>query len=606
MSVASKRKSSPVPPADEKSAKNPRRSSTRASAPKTSMDEDFLADSSGANDLQKQQQKERAYWSQFETPLLAAWLVDYDECKRSFADLVALREDCIDLLVSSSWVRRPEETKHISILQSVWLQHRESTSSSITLPGRIVDIVPPPPPPPAKDDDQQAEDIDADMLEETKESDAVNLAPNFAAAATSTPQPKKQVHVPAPPLRQSFSLVNSAGNPNNNRPFLAPPAPMVYIDCRTCCEPNPKGKPSWVCSCGLRGDLATDDPTNAHLARCRLVELQQKAALEQARAQAAISKSSNDSSSSEANSVVAGAAVEALDRLYEKELKAGTPYPLFTGPAAHTQIAAADALTRSREAAYNGLAYHPPSDQLIALVQSGKFWKIGHAIPRPLVYDNGDDGSTTLVKSGTSIVAKSKVPPPPTQCDSVSSFAEAFFGTIGPALIDRPEALLNWMTVGRTALEISRTHPWKEAANYLSQHLSHATAQRKPIMKTNQQIIASIPPAFRQAAAAQHAPNRPGQQPQQQNSQQPQRSNYCYDFNQERCERQQCNRPHVCMACGGAHPGVKCPSKPIQRTPARQNQQTSGGSRVFDDVSSVRSKSSATKPAKSTAPAKAE
>ena len=209
------------------------------------------------------------------------------------------------------------------------------------------------------------------MNDESKESDATNLAQKFAAATTT---PKK----PAP--SHSFSLVDTDGNPNHIGALIAPVAPIFYGDCRTCCEPNPNGRMTWKCSCGLRGDLATNDPTNEHLARCRIVALQQESALAQAKVQASIRKSSNDSSS-DADSTVASA-VEALDRLYEKELKVGPPYPLFGG------------LTRSREAAYNGLAYHPPSDQLVALIQSGKFWKIGHAIPRPLVYDTGDDGAT--------------------------------------------------------------------------------------------------------------------------------------------------------------------------------------------------------------------
>ena len=59
-------------------------------------------------------------------------------------------------------------------------------------------------------------------------------------------------------------------------------------------------------------------------------------------------------------------------------------------------------------------------------------------------------------------------------------------------------------------------------------------------------------------------PSRSGQPPQPRRPQ-TQEPPICYDYNQARCYRAQCNYAHKCTGCGGNHPAVSCPSRGQRR-----------------------------------------
>ena len=147
-----------------------------------------------ANVLQVKQQKERTYWDQYETPILAAWLVDYSVCKLKFATLVVDRTTCLDLLCSEEWVGRPagKVDMQLQTLQQIWIKNRDPSVLLSIVPGRTADHTTKPksnpPSTPASSSGHRLESLAMDMTDdEGKEGEPKkNLDSTFAAAAASS------------------------------------------------------------------------------------------------------------------------------------------------------------------------------------------------------------------------------------------------------------------------------------------------------------------------------------------------------------------------------------------------------------------------------------
>jgi hypothetical protein len=150
--------------------------------------------------------------------------------------------------------------------------------------------------------------------------------------------------------------------------------------------------------------------------------------------------------------------------------KEGLPMPLFTGPdagAAMSHLAAVAHVQR----AHDSSAVVPPSSSLIDLIRAGKLTEIGFAVPRSRLavsaeMDNAV-GAFALTESGQlSHISKLATAPPVVA--SAQQFCLALFATILPALIDRPAAMMEWITLGRTALTLEAQHDWSVARSYVS------------------------------------------------------------------------------------------------------------------------------------------
>jgi hypothetical protein len=75
------------------------------------------------------------------------------------------------------------------------------------------------------------------------------------------------------------------------------------------------------------------------------------------------------------------------------------------------------------------------------------------------------------------------------------------FGTILPVLIDRPAAMMEWITLGRTALALSPTPArWPVAAAYMEQLLAERVPQRKPLSDTSDLVLRTVTFSFPAAA----------------------------------------------------------------------------------------------------------
>ena len=238
-------------------------------------EEDRMADAAqDSNALQNKQQKERKYWDQYDTALLAAWLVDYEQRPETFDQLVINRELCLDTLCSEDWVYRPEGSapKQLLLMQQIWCKRRGDSDGDepMILPGRVqkpsasATVTPKKPAAASSSAGSQPQPPEGEPA-----SPSANLGRRFASAAGHASDGRG---IDPPP--QSFSLVDATGNPHPGTS-----SPVVYAACRTCCTLRQSDRTEWVCSCGLRGDLATDHPANVHLASIRIMMLKKEAAV---------------------------------------------------------------------------------------------------------------------------------------------------------------------------------------------------------------------------------------------------------------------------------------------------------------------------------------
>lgn len=334
---------------------------------------------------------------------------------------------------------------------------------------------------------------------------------------------------------------------------------QVYAECRTCLTKShvPAGK-SFICKkCSLRGDLPTSSEENAFISK----NLMQRSLLDQGLAAPSGSRSVSSESHTQAVSVSASSTLSRIDREFERQTKAGSAYPLFDAaldpgkPPLHTE-----ALGEVRKA-FRSSALDPPSDQLVALIRSGKLKSVGYAIPRKLGTAAEEEGGVALYLSptGDALSAKADVKPPPMR--SFQQFCAALFATIIPALVDKPQALLQWVALGRTALEIEQMYGWSTAVSYIDQLLAERVAKRDGFAAYSEIILSSVShgvpqrhQGYQPHSSAPHAPAATSAPS----------ISCCVDWNKNQCTRgESCRYPHVCRGCGSPHhTGAACPRNP--------------------------------------------
>lgn len=138
---------------------------------------------------------------------------------------------------------------------------------------------------------------------------------------------------------------------------------------------------------------------------------------------------------------------------------------------------AADAPSPSLERAaqklrrhYKGSTFMHPPTELVDLVRSGRLRDVGLAVPR--TYDEAD----AITAAGASRArAREACDPPDAESRlgwatmrGYEDYVAAVTGTILPALIDRPAAMLEWCTLSATIALITREYGWPLAAKYLT------------------------------------------------------------------------------------------------------------------------------------------
>jgi len=516
--------------------------------------------------------EERAFWDTIATSHLFAWATDYDTPlarKLKPDDRIGL----LNFLVETEGVAIPDgnlRSRHEQ-LRKCWRKRNSKgaavpdvlaappAAAAVASPGEPVPDLSGGNTPPLNqlaraEPDEETDDYDLHAHTVTAAARGfaplpANLAAQFALAGAHTPSPL-------------------AASPRPLRACLACNAPTAQTGVFTCGE------------CHLRGDLAIDHPYNTHLLKLEVLRIEGHASPTVSSAAAAGSSSGQPA----AASLKSADRLSAWDSNLARITAAGVDVPLFTGPDAAAGMTARDALARVARA-FDAARFAAPSDQLLAAIRAGKLRDVGFALPRTHAAVQGihetEAGTLSLGADGVPrFTNKAKDAPP---VSSAQAFTTALISTILPALIDRPAALVEWLTLGRTVLALDERYGWANAFQYAQRQLALCIDEGKPFAtETAASVLLPI------ALAA--GPGGAGRGPAAPGSQQAQRSNTgpqtCHNFNNGvPCRLSPCKFAHSCQNCQQlGHGSSSCPNSQQQQSSRR------GPARAGNSGSSVASK----------------
>jgi hypothetical protein len=497
----------------------------------------------------------RKFWDGIATPYLYAWATDY-ETPAAKALQPQDRDGILRFLVETDGVELPAgrtaQLQH-KALTACWRNfNKEGDPPAVEVAAEAPALRRSDTPP--LNQEQELEErallmgIIGQPLRETGAPAPLQAAPSPTAKGTTAP----------PPL--------ALANPYQS----GLPAPVPLALTRQCCTCGsfttlPAGSAAvtvFFCGhCKQRGDLAFGDPLNIHL---RAVAAGQMAL---APVTAAAALSAGQSSNTALKSL------SALDQCLIRMLAREPAMPIFTGGCAGDAIPFREALLLAARA-FDAPKYKPPSEHLVALVRAGKLRDIGYALPRPLDSPGSvtDSESGSLSLSGGTVQFNPKAPAAPALASS-QQLCMALLTTILPALIDKPRAMVDWMTLGRTALALEAAHGWPVASLYLQRELSTAVeAGRSFAASVDPQVLLPIMLESRSLGGRPPQHNSSGGGAPGNNSARPIGRNACYNWNSKSpCAREPCQFLHVCLGCGSAgHRGQECPDGPVSVPGKRQ------------------------------------
>jgi len=313
--------------------------------------------------------------------------------------------------------------------------------------------------------------------------------------------------------------------------------------------------PEFLCPhCRLRGDLPISDPINAHL----------RAVVMRPPAPAVASPTALVTTLSGQSTDNALKPLSALDASLVRVAAYGVAQPRFVGADAAAALTHQQALALSARA-WDTAKFQSPSDSLVALIRAGKLRDVGFALPRLHQTAHGRDEaeSGSLSLSGNSISFVNKAPVAPV-ISSSQQLAMALFSSILPALIDRPAALMGWITLGRTALAMESQWGWPAAAQYMQRQLASCIDAGRPFADSADPhvlfpILATLSHTQPRAAGT-PALHSTGPRSGSAGSS----KSVCYNWNSDKaCRSTDCKFAHQCLGCGSSdHRGMSCPKGP--------------------------------------------
>lgn len=567
-------------PAAAKSRSEPRSKRARG-AGGGALSEDALADGAGMTALERRQLERAAnesFWSMYDTALLVEWLQDFEEYASHPLSAAELedREIVINHLSKHAWAIRPMEGEELDELVKCWMT-------------RVPAARRPPGPMPGL------------WLHSSSSAAAAAAAPVSAAAPAQRAQPPVRVKIPKPrsltaaealairtpkprAKAQDFMVVNEdeedrgdedeelqhhvrARSPDLMPPPPAPKGPSSMVGCRFClkfttADPESQKTLMFACEhCFRRNDLPITDPTNLALVEDGRAALQASWAAKNAQfaPAAAASSASGQSSDSTASLVLS------RDKLLEKEfavlLESHPANPLFGKPAL---VDFQSALEKNRKA-LGATAFARPSAKLLQLIREGKLTSVGYAVPNPIGSGAGGAGKVTL-ENGSLAVSGAKGAP---EVSSPQLFMQAMFATILPALLNDPQGMLQWITLGRTFLAVFDRWGGKAANSYLEQYLNERVHGQQDFCEVSTSILTNVEQYSRGGSSTVRGADGPRASQQSMGAtgggrERAPRANpssagqTCHDWNNGRCGRPQCQFAHKCNQCGGAHPRASC------------------------------------------------
>jgi hypothetical protein len=598
----------PLVGAEEQSDAKKKRSTRQSNKSKASMNEVVLApdiDPDVLSEGEFQEQLRRRY-DLFDTDLLWAWLYDCDDGLKATAGVTLEwrtdREKILTTLVSQHRIfphveLREADSFWLAQLRKAWSHYylEDAIEAGTPLPGRVDKRVLAAAPPGHRERKQEETEekspTEAGATTPSACSITGSIAPlsmqqQIAAAGAARAQIEIAVRAEAtrlleieerrllsPPSRKSsshdeaasFSSPPAAAAHPTSTPIAstvkqtlpargAPPADTATA-CLTCSTPHPStsmfAPPTWLCQgCGLRGDLPLSSEENRFL-QSRL----QKPA------------SSASASADRPHDIAPSQSAEtrhrnAIDRTLAQTTADGVAFPIFTPrvPEPPPDALVKEALDQGRKAV-GAAGCQFPSDTLLACIQSGKFTQLGWAIPRRIgALPPAESTRLSVDGSGSFQMRHSDGPPVPALA-SLADFMEALVSTILPALIGRPAAASQWLSLSRSVIEVERRTDWANANRYLTHVLYERVRLREEFAPLSQATLDL--PRYSGPAAS----DLRRQQPEQRQLQRPsgdRSTPLCVDFNRppgcSYLERkgEKCRFQHVCSICGSAHPATQC------------------------------------------------
>ena len=481
---------------------------------------------------------ERTFWEQFDTPLLWAWIEDYgidqfdldsfdvNQRNKILQTLVRFAEHNLtaDDLIS---ITRPKPKRGDSVLKLMQknFKHRHPKQPMTGL--------------------FTARALDGDEEEELDEAD---------------------VDVDEPPPHPTST--RHASHQSAHAHAAAAAAPHDNVECDKCLHSQPRSiKMQWICNnCNLRGDLRASDPINTRL----MAMLNRDEARASSAAPAAAAVHGSRTSSSTAVGGITGQSMtntpkqlSALDREFERLETSGDAFDLFDDKSPVTPTAAIDEVRKC----LRGLNYARPSTSLIKLIQSGKLDKPGYAASENNAKKAQGEADGTHVFShvdGNLQLAKSVREP--LTFASMQQYIDALCAAIIPSLIERPKAILQWLAVTRTMIQIEEKHGWAIAVAYLADLLQDCVPQRRSFSAYSQDLLSGLtygvtrPPAAAAASSVAASAYERAQSPAF-------AGNVCRNWNHDRCTTPcPTGREHTCLyqlqnKCDGKHIARNCPRK---------------------------------------------
>lgn len=515
--------------------------------------------------------QEKAFWSQFDTALVATWLADYNQhglALAKFGDREVVINHLALLITTGAGATRPKAKKLPLILKALQKHHQQKNPDFAgTPPGLYVAAAASPPA------DNAAMEVEEEG-DQPSSSDDESIPGAMEVDGSPVPPP---VLVSPSPAKSPGSVATSksAKSPRTPRQ-VAPPGhgPPTYSGCPACLAPPPLGAGSpFVCeACGRRSDLHATDPINAELRRDFVEDRAY-------RAQRSTVPIPERDAGQKGDMPRASPSGSSNDRQCALQLLSGHDSPLFSGVGAALPVKHDVALLQIRKALH-GMTYDLPSEPLQQLIRAGKLTQVGWAVPRkPQSF--ADDAPSTLSVVNGELVSSSSKGRIPKSCANLQQFAAAMFGTILPALIDKPAAMMQWITLGRTALELEREYDWNAASAYIDQLLQERVPLGLPYDAVSSDALTSInqlrAASVVAAASGAHRPHHPsGSSPSQTQQPRHQQSSMheqlCLNFQWGKCATP-CDkgRRHVCRQCGATtHGGDACKARGGRRPPRDQ------------------------------------
>lgn len=490
------------------------------------------------------EEKKRQFFSQFHTELIRAWLLDYPGWREKAPSVRTADRDALLTALVLYAARPPGKARaaQLAEMQKCWKKHNKKGGDPPGLhevpSGKDFPPLPPSPSPkpggappaPSSAEKGRITVVSSDSESEDEEMGDEDEEDNSPPPSTPPPR-KKQTEID---LARSGSSTGGEAN-------------MPADGCSTCVAMPPaaavNSRKQWLCTCGRRGDLPTEHAINRELMRVAMAKgLESRAS------------SASAAASSTSASEPGGDKLSKLENHFSQISKQlGEDHPLF---AKSLPALTPEQAFKTVRLALGNTKVQRPSQHLLALIQSGKLLNVAFALPRPLAAIDGKgelvSGLTIDLNTGKHSATTASDPTKPAQLASAAELCMALLSTILPALIDRPAAMMEWITLGRSALHLSTTEGWPIASKYVDALLVEriSTHEKIALAKPSDEVLRDIrAEANTSRLFPQNEQSRPPAQ------QKPQ--GVCHNYNRSGCNRgASCRFEHICAnpTCGKRHP----------------------------------------------------